>query len=125
MVLFFWLPRPVVSLAEAAVEGTRGVFEGARFVLGSPLLRRVSAAALLFGFFFPILLASLPVVTELRFGANPTIAGLLFASWGAGALLGTFGVMRLAAKLPPMRMGALAAIALAVPAVALALPLTS
>lgn len=124
LILATRLPRPRVSLAATAAEGTRGVFEGARFVLASPLLRRVSSAALLFGFFFPILVATLPVVTERRLGGDPATAGLLFAAWGAGALLGTIVVMRLATRVAPMRLGAGAAIALAAPLWLLALPLT-
>ncbi|HXP20055.1 MAG TPA: MFS transporter [Streptosporangiaceae bacterium] len=117
------LPRPERSMAGA--EGSSGVLAGARFVLGNPLLRRVSAAALLFGLFFPALLASLPVVADRRFDANPKVAGLLFAAWGAGALIGLYGVMRFASKLPPIRMGALAAVALALPLWLLALPLNA
>jgi MFS family permease len=124
-ILLVGLPKPAVSLAEAATAGTTGALAGAKFVMTNPLLRRVSAAALLFGLFFPMLLASLPVITDRRFDANPRIAGLLFAAWGAGALLGTFGVLRFASKLPPMRMGALAGIALAVPLWLLTLPLPS
>jgi predicted MFS family arabinose efflux permease len=101
------------------------VFEGARFVFTNPLLRRVSAAALIFGFFFPLLLASVPVITEQRYGADPQVVGLLFASWGAGALIGTFGVMRIASRIPPMRLGALAGVALALPLWLLGLPLTA
>jgi MFS family permease len=125
VVLLAWLPRPKVSLADAAPEGSKGVFEGARFVLASPLLRRVSGAALLFGFFFPILLASIPVITEQRYDANPRVAGMLFAAWGAGAVIGTFGVMRIASKLPPMRLGAIAGVLLALPLWVLGLPLTA
>lgn len=117
------LPRPQVALADA--ESSRGVLAGARFVLGNPLLRRVSASALLFGFFFPALLASLPVVTDHRFSANPRVAGFLFAAWGAGALIGLYGVMRYATKLPPVKMGAFAAVALALPLWLLALPLNA
>ena len=124
-VLITWLPKPAVSLADAAPEGSRGVFEGARFVITNPLLRRVSAAALIFGFFFPLLLASVPVITEQRYGADPQVAGLLFAAWGAGALIGTFGVMRIASRIPPMRLGALAGVALALPLWLLGLPLTA
>jgi MFS family permease len=125
LILLAGLPRPTVSLADAAAQGSTGALAGARFVLGNPVLRRVSAAALLFGFLFPILLASLPVLTERHFGANPRIAGLLFGAWGAGAVLGAFGVMRVATKLPPLRMGGLAAVALALPLWLLALPLTA
>jgi MFS family permease len=117
------LPKPRLSMA--GEQGSAGVLAGAKFVLGNPLLRRVSAAALLFGLFFPALLASLPVVTDRRFGADPKVAGLLFAAWGAGALIGLYGVMRFASKLPPIRMGALAAVALALPLWLLALPLTA
>jgi predicted MFS family arabinose efflux permease len=60
-----------------------------------------------------------------RFTADASIAGFLYAAWGAGAVIGAFGVMRLAEKVPPMRMGALAALALALPLWLLALPLSS
>jgi MFS family permease len=116
---------PARAAPAAGTESAAGALAGARFVVGSPLLRRVSAAALLFGLFFPVLLASFPVVTKLRYGADPRTAGLLFAAWGAGALTGLYGVMRLAAKLPPVRMGAYAAMALALPLWLLALPLTA
>lgn len=125
VVLVTWLPRPVRSLADAAPQESRGVLEGARYVLKSPLLRRVSGAALIFGFFFPLLLASVPVITEQRYDADPRVAGLLFAAWGAGALIGTFGVMRIAAKLPPMRLGAVAGVLLALPLWVLGLPLSA
>jgi predicted MFS family arabinose efflux permease len=62
-----------------------------------------------------MLLASLPVIADLRFDADARIAGMFFGAWGAGALVGTFGVMGLLQKLPPMRIGALAAVALAAP----------
>ncbi len=122
-VLAVGLPKPQTSLADAAAGGTRGALDGARFVLKNSLLLRVSTAALLFGLFFPMLLASLPVISDRRFDANPRIAGLLFAAWGAGALIGTFGVLRFASKLPPMKMGALAGIALALPLWLLIAPL--
>jgi MFS family permease len=114
------LPQPRTPLAE---QDSGGVLAGMRFVLGHPLLRRVTAASLIFGLFFPMLLASIPVVADRSFGVDPTVAGLLFAAWGAGAMIGLFGVMQFAAKLPPLRMGALAAIALALPLWLLVLPL--
>lgn len=123
IILFTGLPKPRASLASAASGEVRGVFSGARFVLAQPLLRRVTLAALVFGFTFPPLFASLPVLTEERYNADPRVSGLLFAAWGAGAVIGTFGVMRLAARMAPLRMGAFASVGVALPLWALAFPL--
>jgi predicted MFS family arabinose efflux permease len=123
LILVSGLPKPAASLADAAAGEGRGVFAGARFVLANPLLRRVTAAALLFGFFFPPLLASLPVLTEQRYAGDPRVVGLLYAAWGAGAVIGTFGVMRYATRMPPMRMGALGAAGVAIPLWLLVFPL--
>lgn len=124
-ILLIGLARPDSSMAHAAAEGTTGVLAGARHVVGSPQLLRVSAAALLFGLFFPMLLAALPVLAVLRWESDANVAGMLFASWGAGALIGTFAAMRLAASVPPMRLGALSAVALALPLWLLGLDLTA
>nr|WP_281171587.1 MFS transporter [Salinispora cortesiana] len=105
-ILMLALPRSRRSVAAAAAP-QGGTFEGARFVLTHPLLRRVTAAALAFGTFFPILVVTLPVLTVERFQANSAVAGALIGGWGAGALIGVFVVMRLASRLPPLKLGAL------------------
>lgn len=125
LILYAGLPRAQRSLGDSASEQSRGVLDGARYVLGHSLLRRVTAAALLFGFFFPPLLASLPVVTAQRYEEDPRVAGLLFAAWGAGAVIGTLVVVRLSARLDPMRMGALGAVGVAMPLWVLVAPLDS
>jgi len=116
------LPRRRPSLAG---EPGGSVMAGVRFVLGHPLLRRVTTSSLIFGLFFPMLLASIPVVADRSFGVDARVAGWLFAAWGAGAMIGLFGVMQFAAKLPPLKMGALAAVALALPLWLLVLPLNA
>ncbi len=115
------LPAPRVPMAADADSG--GVLAGLRFVLGNAVLRRVTASSLIFGLFFPMLLASIPIVADRSYGVDPKVAGLLYAAWGAGAMIGLFGVMQFAAKLPPLKMGAMAAIALALPLWLLTLPL--
>ncbi|WP_050591876.1 MFS transporter [Salinispora fenicalii] len=124
-ILMLALPRSRRPLAATAAAPQGGVFEGARFVLAHPLLRRVAAAALAFGTFFPILIATLPVLTVERFQANSAVAGALIGGWGAGALIGVFVVMRLASRIPPLKLGALAAVAVAAPLWLLPLPLTA
>jgi predicted MFS family arabinose efflux permease len=104
------LPRPDTDLSAGAVS--TGLWSGARAVLGDGLLATVSAASTLYGLFFPLVIASLPALAELRFGRDAHIAGALLAAWGGGALLGALTVGRLAGKLEPMRMGAAAALAL-------------
>jgi len=59
-----------------------------------------------------------------RFGGNPRIAGLLFATWAVGSLIGALGVVRFARKFPPVRMGVFASFGFAVPLWLLTLPLS-
>lgn len=94
---------------------THGVFAGARYALANPWLRRITVGATLLGFFFPPLLASLPVLTHLRFGGDPRLAGVLYAAWGAGALTGTLVMVLAAKRYSPLRLCAVGAIGLAVP----------
>ena len=82
LILVSGLPKPAASLAGAAAGEGSGVFAGARFVLAHPLLRRVTLAALLFGFFFHRLLASIPVLTDERYAGDPRVVGLLYAGIG-------------------------------------------
>lgn len=117
------LPLPKRSLAGLAGQNRRGVLAGTRFVLGNPVLRQVSAASLLFGAFFPLLLASLPVLARTRYGGHVAVAGLLYTCWGGGALLGVLLLSKVANRLPPIPMGAAAAVCLALPLWLLAFPL--
>jgi MFS family permease len=104
------LLRPKLDLAAGAVTG--GLLTGAKSVLGDPLLASVSGVALLYGLFFPFVIASVPVLAELRFHGNSHVAGALLAAWGGGALLGALTIGKLADRMSPLRMGAMAALAL-------------
>jgi predicted MFS family arabinose efflux permease len=107
----------------SAADDRAGMLNGAKLVLRDPMLRRVCLAALIFGFFFPFLIASLPVAAKVRYETDSLTAGLLFAAWGAGGLIGSLLATRVANKFPPIRMGTLAAIAMAIPAWLFWLPL--
>jgi hypothetical protein len=124
VILLRSLPPRARGAADAAPQEARGIFAGARFVARHPVLRRITATALLFGLFFPPLLASLPVLTTQRYGGDARVAGLLYAAWGAGALLGTGAVLRLARRVPPLRLGAIGCLGVALPMWVFVLPLT-
>jgi hypothetical protein len=93
--------RTGVNMTGAVPAG--GLLAGARAVLGDRLLACVAGVATLYGLFFPFVIASLPVMAELRYGHSAHIAGALLASLTVG---------RLAARFRPLRMGAGAALAL-------------
>lgn len=105
------LPRPAADLSAGALS--QGFWTGARAVLGQRLLLSVTATALVFGFFFPFVIAALPYMADVRFGHNPHVAGLLLAAWGAGGIAGAVLTGPFAAKVTPMRLGAGAALAMA------------
>ncbi len=108
------VPPVARSTVDSAADSSTGIFAGARFALADRTLRRITATALAFGLFYPPLLASLPVLTAQRYGADSRVAGLLYAAMGGGALIGTLLVLRLA-RAGPMRLAAVGAVGLAVP----------
>jgi MFS family permease len=86
------------SVAQEEAEDTRGILVGLRFMVHEPLLRVwcplfVAGDAAWQAFF-----AAVPVLTIERFGADATIAGALFAAFGAGALIGNFLSFRFLAQ---------------------------
>jgi MFS family permease len=95
--------------APLPVEGdARGLLSGFRFLLREPLLRVwiplfVAGDAAWQAFF-----AAVPVLVVERFDANAKVAGVLFAGFGAGAVLGNVLSFRyLAQRLEPLRLVAL------------------
>ena len=98
--------RPLVEEGE-----TGGIVAGLRFLAREPLLRVwiplfVAGDAAWNAFF-----AAIPVLVVDRFGADAKIAGVLFAGFGLGALVGNFLSFRFLAE----RFDALKLIALSVP----------
>jgi len=112
--LLLGLPQ-AANLAAAAEQGGGRLLDGVRYVLQDHVVGRVVTAAFCYGLVTPFILISLPVMAKIRYGGDPRVAGWLFAAWGIGAVLGTFAVMRLARRLPPIRMGAIGALCLAIP----------
>jgi MFS family permease len=111
--------RPPVAESEDA----RGLLAGIRFLLRDPLLRVLALTALFLNMFGQMLSASLPVLAFEEFDESSTIAGLFFAAFGAGALLGAILAVKLVPKFDPIRLGAVGLVAFTLPLPLLGLPL--
>jgi MFS family permease len=100
-----------------------GVLAGLRFLLRDHLLRTLGITALFLNMFGQMLSASLPVLAYEQFDGRSTVAGLFFASFGAGAVIGSVLAVKLVPRYDPIHLGAVAIVALTVPIPLLGLPL--
>ncbi len=96
-------------------EDAHGIWAGLRYLRHDRLLARASLSSLTFGFLFPMLVASFPVLAYEQYDGNPRVAGLLFAVIGAGQVVGSLLAFRLVTKVQPMRLASLAVVATAAP----------
>ena len=81
----------------ADADEHRGIRAGFRFLLGDPVLRTITLAwVVLLAGVGPMLVAELPLARS--FGVGSTGYGLLAASWGAGAIAGSFLGQRLGSR---------------------------
>lgn len=92
-------------------EDARGIFAGLRYLRRDTLLARISLSSLVFGFTFPMLAASFPVLAYEQYHRNPRVAGFLFAVIGAGQVAGSLLTYRLVTRVRPMRLASFAALA--------------
>jgi MFS family permease len=100
---------PHRAAAAALEEADRGLLAGFRFVVRDSLLAPAALSIALIGTFVPMMFAGLPVLGFERYHRNAAIAGALAASWSGGALVGSLGAYRLAARFAPLRMAWVAA----------------
>jgi MFS family permease len=96
-------------------DDSRGLLAGLRFFLQDALLWRIGATSVCIHFFGTALAISLPVLAYVEYGQSPRLAGLFFAALGGGALLGTLVAMRLLPRFQPLRLAAVAIMALVLP----------
>jgi MFS family permease len=92
-----------------------GIWAGLAYLRHDILLAQVSLSSLTFGFLFPMLGASLPVLAYQQYNHNPRVAGLLFAVIGGGQVVGSLLAFRLVTRVPGMRLAAIAAFFTAAP----------
>jgi predicted MFS family arabinose efflux permease len=143
-VLISWLSAPAVLVVDAATyafsfvviftfvragarvapdESSRGLFAGLRYVMRDRLLGPMLAAAAFINFAAQGLFAMLPVLVVRRFDEDPKIVGFMFASFGAGALLGSLAAGQIVRKVQLTKLAGLAILGMAVPLWLLAITL--
>jgi MFS family permease len=117
--LALFVPRraPVPQTEEAG-----GVLAGMRFLLRDRFLRVLGGTALVANGLSQILVAGLTVLAYEEYSSS-RVAGALFASFGAGAVLGSLAAVRIVGRFDPLRLGATAFVALTLPVFALAIDL--
>jgi MFS family permease len=98
-----------------ADESSRGLFAGLRFVVRDRLLGPTLVAAAFINFVAQGLIAMLPVLVLRRYDADAKVLGFLFASFGAGALLGSLWVSQVVRKVPLIKLARLGILAMAPP----------
>ncbi len=120
LTLTFFVPaRPPLPQTDDA----RGVFAGLRFLLRDDLLWRIGLAAIFLNMFGAMMSAALPVLAFDEFDESSRVAGALFASLGAGALVGMVIAMKLMPRFKPLKLAAVGIVALPLPIFLLALDL--
>ena len=96
-------------------DDARGVFAGLRFLLRDPLLWRIGLAAIFLNMFGSMMSAALPVLAFDDFDESSRVAGALFASLGAGALVGMVLAVKLMPRFKPLKLAAIGIVALSLP----------
>jgi predicted MFS family arabinose efflux permease len=143
-VLISWFSAPAVLVVDAATyafsfvviltfvraggrvapdESSRGLFAGLRYVMRDRLLGPMLAAAAFINFAAQGLFAMLPVLVLRRFDEDTKVLGFLFASFGAGALIGSLIAAQIVRKVALTKLAGLAILGMAVPLWLLAITL--
>lgn len=92
--------RPPVAMKLLPNESlTVAITAGLRYVRMSPAIRKVLIRSAVFGFGGIAVLALMPLIAKHSIGGGPLTYGLLFGSFGAGAVTGAFSSSRLRRRL--------------------------
>jgi predicted MFS family arabinose efflux permease len=134
--LIAWLDAPAVLVVDAATyafsfvviftfvragkrvepdASSQGVLAGLRFLLRDRVLGPMLGAAAFINFAAQGILALIPVLVLRRYDADPKILGFCFASFGAGALLGSLVAAQVVRKVPLLKLAGLAILGMALP----------
>jgi MFS family permease len=131
-VVAFFLISLLVPVTRGVRGGDRddeqGMLAGVRYLFRDSLLRGWATALVIGDASFSVLFVAIPVLVYVHYGANPRLAGALFAAWGIGAVAGNViafrsdrvGGLRQAAPLALVQAAPLWVVAAPVPAAAVA-----
>ena len=111
LLVLIFVPRRK-PVAEAVQHG---VLAGLRFLFQDRLLGPVAAAVIAFGFLSAGMSAGLPFYAYEEFDGSSRIAGLFYASFGAGALVGSLVAVLAVRRVAPLRLAGLAILAFVLP----------
>jgi MFS family permease len=106
---------PATSPAPAADGEDRGVRAGLRWVAREPLIRTWRLALIVGDVAWQAIFVALPVLVVARYDSDPRIVGVLFAAFGAGAVLGNVAAYRLVKRVQGLTLIARVAVAQALP----------
>jgi predicted MFS family arabinose efflux permease len=109
-VLFVGVAREVHDVSEAG-----GLWAGIGYLMRDPLLSRAALTPLIYGFVFPILIASFPVVAYRQYDRDPRVAGWLLMAYGGGSVAGSVAAYVILAKVKPVPLMIAAVIGLSAP----------
>jgi MFS family permease len=96
-------------------EETGGVLAGLAYIVRDRFVGRAVLSPFLFGAAFPLVFASFPVLAFRDYDHNPRVAGLLFAAYGGGTVLGSFATYAALSRFKATSIAVFAAAALALP----------
>jgi MFS family permease len=88
-----------VGGAVADDEESRGLTAGARFIARDRLLRPWTVTVIVSDAIWLALFGVMPVLVLERFGEDPTILGVVWGAWGAGAVAGSVATFKLIARI--------------------------
>lgn len=91
------------------------VLSGVRCLAGDPLVRAWSVAQVASQTAFQALAIALPILAFRHYERNATLAGLLLAAWGGGALIGSLLAYLAVGRWPPLVLGRTAWLVYALP----------
>jgi predicted MFS family arabinose efflux permease len=96
-------------------EESGGVWAGLAYIAQDRFVKRAVLSPFLFGFAFPLVFASFPVIAYRDYHHNARVAGLLLAAYGGGSVIGSFATYAVLARFKASAISITACIAIAAP----------
>jgi MFS family permease len=112
LLVLFFVPRSKRARTSTAEHG---VLAGIKFLLRDKLVGPLSGTVIVLNFLGAGLGAALPFYAYDSFSGDSKIAGLFFTALGAGALVGSIGAVLIVKRVAPLRLAAVAIVALTLP----------